>query len=214
MPSPGWIRIVITLAAGAMFGLSALTGDSIDQQGLRWLGVIAGGITLLLLAFDRWLWRWPGLRLISELTGTPVLHGTWRGHIDYLTDGKGNPGTIEVYMAIHQTYSDLSLRCHFPKAGSVSWSLAASLSRDNHRHQLLYVFQQQAPAPQRDENRPTQGACDLEIVGRPVEEIAGSYYTERGGKGTVAYDGHSAKVAGSSSQALRLTYRNLPGAQH
>ncbi len=209
MPSAGWIRIVIALVAAAMLGLSVLTGDSIDEQGLRWIGGVASGITLLLLAFDRWMWRWPIVRWFTELAGQRVIYGTWRGQINYIADGQGNPGSTAVYMAVHQTYSTISVRCYFPKTQSTSWTLAATLSKGEHRYELRYIFQQEAPAPDRDQNRPTQGACDLAIVGRPVQEISGSYYSERGGKGTMTFDGHSRKLAGSAADAGRLRYREL-----
>lgn len=210
MPSPTWIRIVIALAALSMLALSALTGDSIEREGLRWLGAVAGGITLLLLAFDRWIWRWPLVRKLTELGSTRVIHGTWRGTLRYAADADGAPGEQPIVMAVHQTYSTVQVRCYFPTNNSESWSLASSIERGAHRHVLRYIYRQQAAAPDRDLNRPTEGVCELALVGRPVDEISGSYYAERGGKGTIAFNGYSRKVAGSGSQAQRLSYRDLP----
>lgn len=208
MPSPGWIRTIIGLAAGSMFVISALTGDSINEQGLRWLGGIAGGITLLVLFFDQWLWRAPGIRRLSELAGNPVIHGTWLGTLDYQQDGEGNPGTTEIYLAICQTFSSVSVRCYFPKTQAESWSLTASFRPNDHRRDLHYIFQQQAPAPDRDHNRPTQGACELAVAGRPVRELSGSYYAERGGKGKIRADVYSPRLAGSLGDAERLDFQS------
>jgi hypothetical protein len=210
MPTANWIRVVIGLTAAAMVAISALTGDSIDDNGLRWLGGVAGGVTLLLLAYDRWIWRWPLIRRLSELTGQRVIHGTWRGTLNYQADGDGNPGQHSVYMAVHQTYSTVCVECFFPARGSKSVSLTAAIEKGTHQHTLRYIYRQQAPAPDRDRNRPTEGACDLALVGRPVEEITGSYYAERGGRGTMSFDGYSREVAGSAGQAERLTYTTLP----
>ena len=77
----------------------------IDHEGLRWLTGVASAVTLLLLAFDQWLWRAPGIRWLCEVSGRPVIHGTWWGRLDYENDGEGNPGTTEIYTAIHQTFS-------------------------------------------------------------------------------------------------------------
>lgn len=206
MPSPGWIRITIGLLAAAMVALSALTGESIDEQGLRWIGGAAGGITLLLLAFDRWIWRWPGVRWLSEVTGTPVLHGTWSGLLDYTRDGEGNPGQTPIYMAICQTYSAISVRCYFPQTNAQSWSLAAALISNEHRHDLRYVYQQMAPVPDRDANRPTEGACELAVAGRPVATLSGSYYSERGGSGRINLPSYSPKLAGSLEQSRQLDF--------
>jgi hypothetical protein len=212
MPTANWIRVVIGLTAGAVVAISALTGDSIDDNGLRWLGGVAGGVTLLLLAFDRWIWRWPLIRRLSELTGQRVIHGTWRGTLSYQADGDGNPGHQTIFMAVHQTYSTVCVECFFPEKASKSVSLTAAIEKGTHQHTLRYIYRQQAPAPDRDRNRPTEGASELALVGRPVEEISGSYYAERGGRGTMTFDGFCRKVAGSGGQAERFTYTRLPGA--
>lgn len=206
MPSAQWIRVIIALAAGAVFGLSLLTGDSIDEQGLRWLGGVTGGITLLLLAFDRWIWKWPGVRFLSELSGRRVIHGTWRGTFDYEANENGQPGTSTFYLAVKQTYSDADVRCYFPRTGSTSRSLTATLLPDGHHHTLHFLYSSKAEAPDRDGNRPHEGACTLAVVGRPVEELTGSYYTDRLGRGRMSSTAHSQRVAGSLRQAERLTY--------
>ena len=211
MPSATWIRAVIGLVAGAMLGLSALTGDSIDENGLRWLGGVAGGITLVLLAFDRWIWKWPVVRKLTELAGSRVIHGTWRGTLNYERDADGHPGHQPVFMALHQTYSSVRVRCYFPTTGSESASLVAAIEQDSHRHVLRYIYRSEVPAPERDRNRPTEGTVELRLVGRPVEEISGSYYAERNAaRGTISFDGYCKKVAGSGGQATRLPYKDLP----
>jgi SMODS-associating 2TM, beta-strand rich effector domain len=206
MPTPGWTRAIIFLAAGLMLLLSLVTGDSIDQDGLRWLGGVISAVILLVLAFDQWLWRAPLIGHLSERAGHPLIRGTWRGILDYQRDGEGNPGQTEIYLAVRQTFSTVSVRCYFPKTGAESWSLTASLLRNDHRHDLHYIFQQEAPAPDRDVNRPTQGACQLAVAGRPVKELAGSYYAERGGKGKIDAREYSPSVAGSLPAAKSLTY--------
>ena len=210
MPSPTWIRVVIALVAGAMLSLSALTGDSIDKQGLRWLGGVAGGVTLLLLAYDRWIWRWPGVRVLSELSGSRVIHGTWQGVLQYERDADGIAGQHAIFMAVSQTYSSVKLRCYFPTTGTESVALVAAVEPDSHRHVLRYIYRSEAPAPERDRNRPTEGTVELRLVGRPVEEIVGSYYAERNGaRGTIVFTGHCKKVAGSGGHAERMVFKNL-----
>jgi len=208
VPTANWIRAVITLAAAAVFGLSVLTGDSIDKQGLRWLGGVTGGVTLLLLTFDRWVWRWPVVRFLSELGGRRVIQGTWRGTFRYEADEKGEPGETSFYLAVRQTYSTVDVRCYFPRTGSTSRSLTATLLTDRHRHTLHFLYASTAEAPDRDRNRPHEGACTLAVVGRPVEELSGSYYTDRRGRGTMITTEHNARVAGSLRHAERLRYRD------
>lgn len=211
MPSAAWIKVVIGLSAAGMFALVTLSGGSVDAQGLRWLGGLSSAITLLVLGFDRWIWRWPGVRTISELAGSRVIRGTWRGTLCYVADGDGNPGQQAIYMAVQQTYSTIDILCYFPDRDSESWSLVAAIERGATRHTLRYIYRQQAEAPDRDRNRPTEGACELRLVGRPVTEIVGSYYAERGGKGKITFDGHSQVVAGSAHSASELEYREVGG---
>jgi hypothetical protein len=209
MPTPTWTRIVVALLAAAFIALTALTGDSIDKDGLRWLSGVAGAIVLILLAYDRWLWRWPLLRQVAERTGRPVIHGTWRGRLEYEADAAGQPGSTEIYMAVHQTYTRVIVHSYF--ATSTSRSLVAAVEPvDKHRHELTFAYRSEAPAPARDRNRPHQGTCVLALVGTPVEEIGGSYYTDRRGRGTISFDGHTRRCLGSLAQARRASYRPLP----
>jgi hypothetical protein len=208
MPSPSWIKIVIALLAGGMLVLSWLTGDSIDKQGLRWLGGLTGAITLLLLVVDRWAWRWPLARAVTERLGYPVLHGTWEGRLGYEADERDQPGIDVVYMAVHQTLSSINIQTYFGRTGSTSRSLSASLVPGTHQHTLYYIYSSQAAAPNRDANRPHEGAAALSIVGKPVEEIAGSYFTDRRRRGQLRFTQRSTKVAGSYEQASRLEFKS------
>lgn len=207
MPSPFWTRAIVFLAAAALLALSLITGDSIEHNWLRWIGVITSAVILAVLAFDQWLWRIPGVRHLCEMAGTPVIRGTWRGTLEYERDGEGNPGATEIYLAVEQTYSSVSVRCYFPKTRAESWSLTAALLRNDHRQDLHYIYQQQAPVPDRDRNRPTQGACELAVAGRPVTQLSGSYYSERGGCGTITASEYSPQVAGSLANAEALSFR-------
>jgi hypothetical protein len=206
MPSPGWIRLLIAVAAAIMLLVSLLSGGAEGAPGLRSVGVATSVLTLAVLLFDRSVWRWPLLRRLSELAGTRILHGTWRGTYSYTDDGSGNEGSAPLYLAIHQTYSQIRVRAYFPATGSTSISLLASLRGEDHRHVLRYVFQHTAQPPDRDANRPTEGVCELAVVGSPVEELTGSYYAERGGKGLITLRQHSSRVAGSAVHAARLDY--------
>jgi hypothetical protein len=208
MPSPSWIKVVIALLAAGMVALSWLTGDSIDEQGLRWLGGLTGAITLLLLVVDRWAWRWPLARAITERLGYPVLHGTWEGRLEYEADELGRPGSDSVYMAIHQTLSAIKIQTYFGRTGSTSRSLSATLVPGTHQHILYFIYFSQAAAPNRDTNRPHEGAAALSIVGKPVEEIAGSYFTDRRRRGQLQFTQRSRKVAGSYEQASRLEFKS------
>lgn len=211
MPSARWIQIVIALSALTMLTLSLLSGKSLDGQFmLQKLGIVTSLVTLSVLAFDRWLWRQPVARLLAELLGVRVIHGTWKGVLKYERDADGNPGQKGIYMAISQTYSTVAVRCYFPGKDSTSESVGAVIEPGPHRHTLRYIYRQLALHPDRDANRPTEGVSELFLVGRPVQEISGSYFAERNnGKGRIVLTEYTPKVAGSLRQAEALSYRDM-----
>lgn len=205
MPTPKWARAVIALFAGAIFLIATVTGESIDKNGLRWLSMATTGIVLLLMAYDKWIWRWPFVRKLAGWAGRPVIHGTWRGKVDFERDADDQPGSETFYLAVTQTFSTVCIRAFVAK--SESYSMAATIERPvpNHR-QLVYVYRSLAPHNERDTNRPNDGATAFNIVGIPVEEIAGSYFTDRRRRGTVSLTEHTKKIAESFNQAERQTY--------
>jgi hypothetical protein len=205
VPTPAGIRIIIGLFAALILGIATLTGDSIDENGLRWASGAASAVILLVLAYDRWVWRWPVISRIAEWTNRPVLHGTWKGTLEFERDAAGQPGSIDFYMTIHQTYSTIEVDGHV--ATSSSRSRSADLQRARRGERLLwFIYQSEAPIPDQSHNQPHYGAAKLTLVGSPVREITGSYWTARGGAGTMRFTEHSRKTHDSFESAAGSTY--------
>jgi hypothetical protein len=78
MLTPGWIRIVVFLSGGIWFLLLILQGANAEAGWLRTLGGVAGIVVLLMIGFNRYAWRWPG---VHRLTKRRVLDGTWKGSL-------------------------------------------------------------------------------------------------------------------------------------
>ena len=110
MPTKNWTRIIVALFASIMICISLITGDSIDENGTRWISGVSGAVILLLLIYDRWAWRWPILRKIAEYSGRPVIRGTWKGTLEYVSNEDAQPGSTNFYLSIYQTYSSLTVR--------------------------------------------------------------------------------------------------------
>ncbi|MGA8246151.1 MAG: hypothetical protein WB797_04540 [Nocardioides sp.] len=212
LPSAAWIKVIIAALAGIMLLLSTVTGDSIDKQGLRWLGAAISAITLGVLAWDRWAWRWPVIRLANRWVGPPLLHGTWHGELAYESDEQGEAGVTDFYMSVRQQFSSLSIQSYFPRTDSVSDSLTATLSEGPQRWLLHFTYSSRAAPVNQDTNRPHEGACTLAVVGRPIADLSGSYYTDRKGRGTIRFHGHTRKLAGSLAVAKGLEYDPVPRA--
>lgn len=120
VPSPTWTKIVVALVAAAVLAIVLITGQSIDRNGYKWISGIAGAIALILLTYDRWVWRWPLIRKVAEWTGTPVLHGTWKGTLAYEADADGKPGSTDFFMTVQQTYSDIEIHAYVSTSESHS----------------------------------------------------------------------------------------------
>ncbi len=208
MPSQNWIKAVIALFAGIIFLISTLTGQSIDQNGLRWISSAASAVILLVLIYEKWVWRWPVIRKLAEWAGRPVVHGTWKGELSFERDANDQPGAIPLYLSINQTFSAVTVRAFV--ATSEAYSTTATIERPMPtRRQLVYAFHSEAPHDGRDNNRPHDGTAVLAIVGIPVEEITGSYYNDRARRGSIKLTEHCRKLVESFSQAERQTYKKV-----
>lgn len=205
MPSKNWIKIVIGLFSAIIFGTSLLLGESIDESGLKWISATSSAVIMIVMIFDRWAWRWPLIKKVSEVSGRPVAHGTWKGVIEYERDGDGKPGTTECYFSIYQTYSSVEVRGFFTT--SSSYSMTANIDHPlSSQTRLIFAYRSEAPHGKRITNRPNDGTAILDIIGLPIEAITGSYYTDRGGAGTIKLEQYNKKVAESFAQAAKLTY--------
>lgn len=206
MPTRNWMRIVIGLFAGIMFTLSLITGNSIDKDGYHWIAGVSSAVIILLLIYDRWVWRWPLIRKLAERSGRPVIHGTWKGTLEFARDANGEPGTIELYFSIDQTYSSVTVRGFFTT--SESHSLTATIDRPlSNQKRLVFAYHSEAPHPARNKNRPHDGTVMLNIIGIPVESLSGSYYTDRGGSGKIRLTEYHPKLSESYDQAAARSYK-------
>lgn len=206
MPTPNWTKAIIALFAATIFLIALLTGQSIDQNGWRWVSAAATGVVLVLLVYEKWAWRWPLIRLAAEWAGRPVIHGTWKGELHYERDAKDEPGSIPIYVAVVQTFSTVRVRSYV--STSESYSLVAVIERPvPTQRQLVFAYRSEAPHAERDSNRPHDGTCILSIVGIPVEEMIGSYYTDRLRRGSITLAEHCGRLAESFGQAERQSYR-------
>lgn len=62
MPTSNWTRLVIGLAAAIALGVVWATSGKLDTTYVKATVTATSAVTPLLLAFDRWLWRYPPFR--------------------------------------------------------------------------------------------------------------------------------------------------------
>jgi SMODS-associating 2TM, beta-strand rich effector domain len=195
MPSQRWVRIVIALAAAVWAGIVITSGGKLKSSWINALGIAASVVVLLLLAFDRWMWRWPGFH---QLLRRPVLHGTWRVEVRTSFEARREE-VIRAYVVIRQTYSTVRVNALFDR--SRSNSLSADLIVENGVWTLFYIFRSEKGALARDDNPPARGGARLVVALAPHTHLEGDYWTEQGTRGQIASVGYTAKLFDTYSAA-------------
>lgn len=204
------IQSSVFIFAVIIFLISTITGNSIDDNLFRWLSGVTSAVVIIVMTYERWIWKWSVFRTISEVLGVPVLHGTWKGTLNYEKDGDGKPGSVDIYVAIDQTLTSISVRSFFKKPSESESTIAKIEKPRPNRRQLIYLYKNQAPFGKRDGNPPHDGACVLEIIGVPSRELTGSYFTERKGAGLVKLSLYSTQLAETFEAAVNFQYHSRP----
>lgn len=199
------INGVIILYSVLIFLISFVTGKSIDDNLFRWISGATGAVVIIWTIYDKWVWKMWFFKYVAWFLHIPVLHGTWKGKLKYEKDQNGNSGEVDIYIAINQTLTSISVRSFFKKP-SASKSITAKIEEEPDRKKLVYMYKSEAPYGKRDNNRPHDGASVLDIVGNPVKKLFGSYFTDRKGAGTVLLDKYSDVLAENFEDAKQLSY--------
>jgi SMODS-associating 2TM, beta-strand rich effector domain len=163
MPSQNWARITIALAAIVSAVMVLVTGGS-GAVSLNTAKIVISAssiVTILLLAFDGFLWRWPGVRRLHK---RPVLRGTWKTELRTTYEERKDE-VIDCFLVIDQTFSRICARMLFDR--SRSNSMSGDIVRENGRCVLYYIFRSDKNALAPDTNPPARGAADLTIASTP-----------------------------------------------
>jgi hypothetical protein len=205
VPTSAWTRLVIALAAAIALGIVWAASGTLDTAYAKAIVTATSAVTLLLLAFDRWLWRKAPFRWAVR---RPVLHGTWK-----VTQQTSYPPRahepMECYLVVHQTYSAIWVNGLY--AISDSQSLTADLAVEKNRCVLSYIFRTDAHTMHRDGNPPSRGAATLKVGRRPQLHLEGDYWMERGTRGSVKSVGHTPKTY-DTFEAARQALQAAPRA--
>lgn len=174
MPTATWTRIVIFLAAATWLAVSLLMGVPVDREWVKPVGIVTSVVTLSLLGFDLYLWRWFPRRLVK----IPNLAGTWHAELtSSFNNEAGQSVKLACFLVIRQTYSRVHIEMLFPKSESVSTS--ASVLLTDGTAELWYSYRSEAHALDRDGNPPHKGAVQLRIATNGTTRMTGSYWTDR-----------------------------------
>lgn len=199
--------IVVKLTAAvviAIFAVSSwVTSGELDLTWLRLFSAAVLVVTVLLTAYDLWLWRLP---LVQRIPGVPrSVRGTWRGTIAslWLDPAKGsNIGPIEAYLVVRQTSTTVAVRL-FTQESSSSSTLARVAQPDG-SPVLDYLYLNRPRPTVRGRSPMHHGSVALEVSGTPAHRLTGRYWTDRDSKGEMQFDARSSKLADDFDDAAEL----------
>lgn len=195
--------IAFIIAAVLLVGLWL---DGVSVQ-IAWLRHAATGVTVLLFAlalFDRWIWRW---RLLNGwFAKRPVLCGTWNAELktEWIDPVTGEqPGPIDGYMAIRQTFSKLSMRLMTRESSSETVA-EKIIQSDDGIYKVVMVYTNQPKLELRGKRSEIHnGAFILTVHGQPPESLNGHYWTDRSTRGTMRLSNRKQRIFSTYEEAYR-----------
>lgn len=141
---------------------------------------VASVIQLACLGIIYFAWRWiPGFSYFIF----PNLSGDWVGTIHF-KDHKGDH-TIEAKLHVQQNVAAISLVLTTDSAESETM-VVYPRRLSNSRLELLYVYETHKKETLPPPSYRYRGTAVLRLAGK-ANNLVGSYYTEQGGMGTVAF---------------------------
>jgi hypothetical protein len=211
LPPPRYaLYLVGGLVVAGLAASTAIRGHA--PNGIaEWLAPVGPSVTIaavLLWSFSRWLWR---LRLLRDLHGIPVLHGTWHGElasewIDPNT-GQGIPPDPDVFLVIRQDFWRLSARLLTRE--SRSQSFAISLQHDGDGvYDLVYLYSNTPKAAARHRSEMHYGAVVLSAPVDPTAGLEGHYFTDRNTRGSLRFTAHFDTLVETHQHGIALVARS------
>lgn len=219
MGVPG-VRLVnspANIARWSAIGVSAVwaavlffTGLDLSWEIRRWLAYLPSLLGVLVVAFDLWLWKVPG---VSKITGRPRIYGTWRATLtpspqSRIPDG-GNWGPITGALVVEQTFWTTSVRLHTDQSTSSSTTAtitSATDSRDS-KH-LFFTYANRARQEHNERSYPHSGTTHLHVTGIKPTAMEGTYWTDRLTAGDILARFVNKRTNLPSAEALNLVQQS------
>lgn len=181
MSNPNLVRIGVVGTSLAWSAILYLSGVELPTTAQRIVANLPAVSVALVVAFDLWIWKWPG---VNRIIGRPRIFGTWATKIAPRTDSLippgGNSGPIEATALIEQTFWTLAVS--MTTAESRSTSLAAHIERDGEskrQYQVTYTYRNTPKAAVRSRSPIHVGAVHLTVDGGKPTRMDGTYWTDR-----------------------------------
>jgi SMODS-associating 2TM, beta-strand rich effector domain len=198
----------LVIAATVIWGITLLLQGA--PVGLDWLkpySTVVGILPLVLLVFDKWLWR---LRILHGwFVKKPNLQGTWKAQLrSTWNEGASEAREIEGYMIIRQTYSSIAMR--LVTSESSSELIACNISRsDDGLYEVVGVYHNVPKLLERRHSPVHFGGLILRVLGDLADALEGQYWTDRSTLGEIRLSERSSVLYYGYESAKRGLAKNM-----
>ena len=173
------IKKIISITIGATVVLFVLIVAIIEApifslQSFKLISPIVMGLTFFWIFYFNYGWRWI---IIKNIIYKPNLNGTWIGcfQSDYKNEkGEGVP-VSDMVLVIRQNFLQIHITTFTEKYTSYSYGESFFYNDDTRKRRLLYLYARNLMQSDQEDDR--QGASELQVFGRPENELVGHYWT-------------------------------------
>lgn len=197
------IQVIAVVVSIVFVAGTLLTSGTPDTSFLRFFSVAVFAATIVIFAWDKWLWKLPVSQMIPSVARN--VSGTWETFLESMWVDPSTNQVIEpktVYVVIRQTSSQTSVTLISNE--SKSKSALARLVLEDGSWILHYIYTNQPLLDLQHRSPIHHGSGVLEVVGNPARRIAGSYWTDRNSRGKLSLARRSPKLAEDFEEALQL----------
>lgn len=179
------LHLTTLLVISAFTGGIVLLANGVAVK-ISWLSSVSATITvisLLLLGFQKWFWQW---RILHDwFVEKPDIRGTWKVTLKstWKDPNTGeSPAYIEAYLAVRQTYSQLSFRLMTTEQNSEL--ISSTIQRaDDGVYRISGVYRSEPLLSIRESSPIHFGALIVTVIGDPPSGLNGHYWTDRDSSG-------------------------------
>ncbi len=159
-------------------------------------------VSIPLPLFTSWAWKLPIFQ--RWLVLVPYVQGTWKGvcqpnWVDPVT-GKQTP-PVEIYLVIRQTLLTLSCTAFTEESSSVSLTSSFCIDEAQGQRGLSYTYRNRPEPSIRGRSPLHEGTAVLSIIGTPVRQLNGEYWTNRQSIGGLSFEFLTERLAESFVEA-------------